>query len=80
MMTRDAQRPGRSGLLCLHACRAGRALTVTPTVNSETALERALSNGSSMLAIGEDASERLNPQEFSHIWPSRACRARGFVK
>src|ERR1700674_2610321 len=75
MTTRDAQRPGRSGLLCLHACRAGRAVTVTPTVNSEPALARALSNGSSMLAIGEDASERLNPQEFSHIWPSRA-RAR----
>ena len=75
MMTRDAQRPGRSGLLCLHAYRAGRAVTVTPTVNSEPALARALSNGSSMLAIGEDASERLNPQEFSHIWPSRA-RAR----
>ena len=38
MTTRDAQRPGRSGLLCPHAYRAGRAVTVTPTVNSEPAL------------------------------------------
>ena len=33
------------------------------------------------LAIGEDASERLNPQEFSHIWPfARACARWGLVK
>ena len=69
------------GLPCLHACRAGRAVTVTPTVNSEPALARALSNGSSMLAIGEDAigAPKLAGIQ-SYLALARACARGGLAK